>query len=142
MAYVRTTPTLHDELTRKTFETLDWLCTSVESGHLTKAQAHTGITTLFMSVSGLVDDEFKELVTNASQLVEGAENVEARHLIKGNQIVSFKRMAGYPEFWMTARVQGVPVQAPVTKTFRTPKQAMEEMERLINVMKARGFTEL
>lgn len=58
------------ELNRKTYDTISWLIRGLEGGRLTKAQFSTGIDTLFMAVSGLVDGEFIHIITEAQKMCE------------------------------------------------------------------------
>jgi hypothetical protein len=52
-------------LNRKAFETIEWLFTSLNKGRLTQDQFSTGVDALFMAVSGLVDQDFISMITEA-----------------------------------------------------------------------------
>lgn len=55
------------ELNRKTFETLEWLLSGVDRGRITEEQFSVAIDALFMTVSGLVEGSFIEIVTEAQE---------------------------------------------------------------------------
>ena len=59
------TPTIKEELNRKTIETLEYLIQRRQLGHISESQISTGLDVLFMNVSGLVDDDFVNLITAA-----------------------------------------------------------------------------
>lgn len=63
-------PTLREELDRKVFATLEHLFHQVKTKRITVEQFSFGIDTLFMAVSGLVDDDFIQIITEASRLCE------------------------------------------------------------------------
>jgi len=52
------TPTLHEEIVRKTYETIERLELDRTSGKITAAQYGCGIDTLWSAVGGLVDGDF------------------------------------------------------------------------------------
>jgi hypothetical protein len=60
-------PTLQEEIDRKAFETLEWLCYSVDQGRMTADQFSVGIDVLFMTVSGLLKKDFIDLITAAQE---------------------------------------------------------------------------
>ena len=60
-------PTIKEELTRKTFDELESLVNRKELGKITECEYKASINTLFAICSGLVDDGFFELITQASE---------------------------------------------------------------------------
>jgi hypothetical protein len=54
-------------LNRKAFETIEWLFTGLNKGRLTQDQFSTGVDALFMAVSGLVDQDFIRMITEAQR---------------------------------------------------------------------------
>ena len=64
-------PTLLEEINRKSFETLEFLVLRYQRGQIDKQEFQFGLDILFMAVSGLVSNEFFELITEAQKLCEG-----------------------------------------------------------------------
>lgn len=60
-------PTIKEELDRKTLDTLEYLITKREAKEITREQISTGLDVLFMNVSGLVSEDFIELITAADE---------------------------------------------------------------------------
>ena len=56
-------PDVQDELDRKAIETLEMLLLRRDQGKITEAQFDTGIDVLFSTVSGLVREDFAELIS-------------------------------------------------------------------------------
>lgn len=63
-------PTLQEELDRKVHETLTWLIHGLEIGRITKTEFSTSIDALFMAVSGLVENDFIQIITEAQKMCE------------------------------------------------------------------------
>ena len=63
-------PTLREELDRKVFATLEHLFHQMKTERITMEQFSFGIDTLFMAVSGLVDKDFINIITEAGRLCE------------------------------------------------------------------------
>jgi hypothetical protein len=61
---------LRSELDRKALETLSWLTLSVERGKISKEQFSTALDALFMTLAGLVDKEFMNIITEAQKMCE------------------------------------------------------------------------
>lgn len=74
-------PTLKDELDRKVFETIDYLVSAIHRGRMTKMQVSASLDALFMAVSGLVDNDFIEIITEAQKFVAGDKSVVKRHFV-------------------------------------------------------------
>jgi hypothetical protein len=58
---------LSEELNRKTLEAIEWLVSRFEQGQLLESQLLTGLDTVFMTVSGLVDFEVIRVLTETAQ---------------------------------------------------------------------------
>lgn len=72
-------PTLKDELDRKTFETIEYLVGAVHKGRMTQAQVSASLDALFMAVSGLVDNDFINIITSAQEHFCGDKLVVKKH---------------------------------------------------------------
>jgi hypothetical protein len=72
-------PTLREELDRKVFETIEYLIAAVKKGRMTKAQVSASFDTLFMAVSGLVDNDFINILTSAQEHFCGDQSVVKKH---------------------------------------------------------------
>jgi len=58
-------PTTKEELDRKTLDTLEYLIRKCEEGEITQTEMSLGLDVLFMNVSGLVSEDFIDLITEA-----------------------------------------------------------------------------
>lgn len=136
-------PTLKEELDRKVADTLDWLVRGVEGGKLTKEQASTGLDTLFMAVSGLVDGEFIHIITSAQDYVAGASSIVKKHFHApaSDETVTFTWMTGEDRV-MTRKRVGSAVVSEVVKRFDDAKEAAGFMDRLSEQMEKKGWVEL
>lgn len=57
-------PSIKDELTRKSVETIDWIVNQNQSGQMSDAQAVVAMQTVFSVASGLVGSEVNELIAD------------------------------------------------------------------------------
>ena len=109
MSAVSVMPTLQEELDRKTHETLEWLILGRDQCRLSDIQFEAGTDALFMAVSGLVDKDFIEIITEARRepvldkatykrlLVKQDEWGEDHRVVKwtaGDDFFSVVRLAG------------------------------------------------
>lgn len=74
-------PTLKEELDRKVFETIEYLVGAVQKGRMTQAQVSASLDTLFMAVSGLADNDFINIITEAQRVVGGDKSPVKRILM-------------------------------------------------------------
>jgi len=87
-------PTLREELERKVWETISWLITGVTQGRLTEEQFSTGLDALFMSVSGLVDEGFIHVVTDAQTECAGVKPEVRRHFAMDDHTITLSWVVG------------------------------------------------
>jgi len=91
-----TLPSIEEELTRKALDQLQCLVDDLQSKRITNSEYKTGIDTLFAICSGLVDDEFFELIGIAGKDVNTSGKSywrNAKTLVKGDVTadISYKR---------------------------------------------------
>lgn len=85
-------PSIKEELTRKTFDELERLINYRELGKITNAEYLASVTTLFSICSGLVDNNFFEVISKASEEAERDYSMARTRLFrKGNNVVVISR---------------------------------------------------
>lgn len=134
---------LRSELTRKTFETLDWLIAGVNNGRVTEGQFSVAIDALFMALSGLVESPFIEIVTEAQNQCYDSYRRVSRHFHHKDraEIASIRRLPGEPAASLFKRVMG---QSTAGKRFEfdTSKEALEWVNKTANGLIEKGWIEL
>lgn len=136
-------PTLREELDRKTFETLNWLITGQAKGILTDDQLSMGVDTLFMAVSGLVDEDFIRIITEAqgsAETTKGGVKRVFRHKESDTTVV-FVWLPGQFSFKMT-RYSGHMVLEEKDSTFKEREHARDYVLGVHGVLCKKGFIEL
>lgn len=130
-------PTLSEELNRKSFETLEWLTIAVEQGRITAHQFSTGIDVLFMAVSGLVKQEFVELVTEAQALCPEAKPELKRVFWSPAGLLRVTWTVGEERVLV-----GAPAAAPRYLNFDTAKAAQDKFSGIGVALESKGYTEV
>lgn len=137
-------PTLKDELDRKVFETIEYLISAERKGRMTKAQVSASLDTLFMAVSGLVDNDFINIITEAQTVVDGDKSVVKRHFIlSGRGII--QTVAWVPGTGKFTTCQRNLVRGRVTsavKEFDSVEKAARSFARLGDGFESKGWIEL
>jgi hypothetical protein len=134
-------PTLSEELNRKTFETVDWLCHAHDAGSISDAQFSTGMDAVWMVASGLVDNSFVDIVTETSRITRGITHRLRRHFINGSIVVSVSWTAGEYRWEYRQRVHGADKDSGVKEAVN-PRAAREQMEKFCQKLRAAGYEEL
>lgn len=137
-------PPIKDELERKTFETLDWLITSVAGGRMTEEQFSVGIDAVFKSVSGLVGKNFIELITASQEMIRNDvhnTHIERFYLIRGNELVVVKWVVGTDKVRVTKWKNGKMVGTSVV-TRDDPAEARVFMMGAVKRIEKEGFSEV
>lgn len=134
---------LRSELTRKTFETLDWLVAGVNNGRITEGQFSVAIDALFMALSGLVESPFIEIVTEAQNQCHVGQRRVKRHFHHKDkaEIASITRVPGESTINVFKRVMG---QATSGRAFEfdTSKEALERVNKTADELIEKGWIEL
>ena len=133
-------PTVQEELDRKTFETLEWLFSAVQRGKLTQDQFSTGVDTLFMAVSGLLGQDFIDLITAAQKECTGAPALK-RVFVKGNEILVVEWTVGTTRVTVGKRVDGLATGGQI-KDCDSTLDAKNAFEALCRVVSNKGYQEL
>lgn len=136
-------PTLKDELDRKTFETIEHLVAAERKGRMTKAQVSASLDTLFMAVSGLVDNDFIHIITEAQTVVGGDKSVVKRHFVLPDRgiIQTVAWVPGTDKFTTCQRDDGHAVAGAV-KEFDSVEKAARAFARLGEGFESKGWIEL
>lgn len=136
-------PTLRDELDRKVFETIEYLVGAVHKGRMTQAQVSASLDALFMAVSGLVDNDFINIITEAQNVAGGDKSVVKRHFVQpdNNIIQSVSWVPGTDKFVTCQRKNGYAVGGAV-KEFDSVEKAARAFARLGDGFEAKGWIEL
>lgn len=136
-------PTLKDELDRKVFETIEYLTGAAHKGRMTKAQVSASLDTLFMAVSGLVDNDFIDIITEAQNVVGGDKSVVKRHFVlpDRNIIQTVAWIPGTEKFTTCQRENGYAVAGAV-KEFDSVEKAARAFARLGEGFESKGWIEL
>jgi hypothetical protein len=130
-------PTLQEEIDRKAFETLEWLTYSVAQGRMTAHQFSTGIDVLFMTVSGLLKNDFIGLITAAQELCPKEPLHLKRSFSDGSAVMTVEWTVGSEQVWF-GRFGG----KRAVKGFDTARQAQEWFAAAGKPLEAKGFKEI
>lgn len=136
-------PTLKDELDRKTFETIEYLVGAERKGRMTKAQVSASLDTLFMAVSGLVDNDFIDIMTEAQKVVTGDKSVVKRHFVLPDRAIiqTIAWVPGTDKFTTCQREFGHATGGAV-KEFDSVEKAGRAFAKLGEGFEAKGWIEL
>ncbi|MFK3741046.1 hypothetical protein [Massilia sp. TN1-12] len=137
-------PELKDEINRKAFETVEFLYNGLDNGKLTAPQFSTGLDTLFMAVSGLVDRGVIDLITAGSDYVqENKAQLIAKRALYGadGTVVVLTRQLGADSFLVEIYRAGRRVKHEV-KDYTLAKQATDAMNIMTDKLLAGGYAEL
>lgn len=145
---------LAPELKRKSLETIQWLINRVHSGQLTEEQFNTGVDTLFMAVSGLVQEpartplgeaKFVDIITACQSEIQNIYPVVKRVLYnhKSGMFKMFRWQAGDAFVDCTTCLSG---QEPTTKRidYKDPSAARDALDKVAdsNSLKVFGYQEI
>jgi hypothetical protein len=132
---------VRDELNRKTFETLEWLFAAIENGKMTEDQFSVAIDALFMAVSGLVDSDFINIITNAQKTY--AKHVWKRTFVKPGHcdMVQFSLTVGEEKVITTKRQFGMAVGGSI-REFDNSKDAFKWMLSIGEPIEKKGWSEI
>jgi hypothetical protein len=131
-------PTLQEELDRKAFETLEFLCYGVEQGRITPEQFSTGIDVLFMTVSGLLRNDFIGLVTEAQKLCPSEPLVLKRCFSDGTALMKVEWTVGSDRVSMGRPFGG----KSAVKEFDTAREAKNWFAAIGGSLEAKGYKEI
>jgi hypothetical protein len=134
-------PPLKDELARKTYEALAFLCTGLEHGKLTEDQFSTGMDVVFLVTAGLVPSDVIDAVTESQTALAGHKTVEKRSFVKGDSIMTFEREAGSTAVKVNNWLAGIHYDF-TTRDFPSSKEAAKFLSEVAGKMKLRGFSEI
>ena len=134
-----------DELSRKTFDALNFLVLGVQHGRLTEDQFSTGVDALFMVTSGLVDESFTKLISEAQKLCPKGKS-EVRRIFFKEEAGEMKhvRASWIPgeDVIVVARLIGGTAYKGSKSEYDTAKQAQEALGMLGSKLEAKGWVEL
>lgn len=143
-------PTIQEELSRKAIDTLEELLRKEKQGKINKAQLDVALDTLFSTVSGMVDEEFIDLITLASDEVKSHDqsyidrrlfvNEDDRLVVVCHPInssaVTLLTDPHYDGLW--AKV----VEKDFSESAIPEEAAKKHAERIVRNLKLKGFKEL
>jgi hypothetical protein len=131
------------ELDRKSTETLDWLIVSLDQGRVTEDQFSTAIDALFMALSGLVDRQFIEIVTEAQSQCGSGRRLMKRmfHHPSEAKIIVFSWSPG--DYVVSTTESKFGVAAGLKRTeFNSPKDAFWAFSTGGERLRKNGWVEL
>lgn len=134
-------PTIREELDRKSYETIEWLATSLKRGKLTEQQFAVGIESVFMTVSGLVDEQVIEVITEASRVASNVSGDLKRNFVLENVVVTLYWRTDEDYFAMTKLMDGSPISVDFVSG-DTPEMALKRMQYLAEKLVSKGYREL
>lgn len=134
-------PPLKDEIARKTYDALAFLCTGLDHGKLTKDQFSTGMDVVFLITAGLVPSDVIDAVTESQSTLAGHKTVEQRSFVNRDTIMTFKRVAGEPKVTVTQWLAGIN-HNETTREFLTSAEAAHFMKTVGDRLSRKGFSEL
>lgn len=136
-------PTLKDELDRKTFETIEYLVGAVHKGRMTKAQVSASLDALFMAVSGLVDNDFIDIITAAQDVAGSDKSVVKRHFVlPGRDIIQTISWIPGTEKLTTCQREGGMATGGAVKEFDSVAKAAQAFYRIGESFEKKGWVEL
>lgn len=136
-------PTLKDELDRKVFETIEYLVSAVHKGRMTQAQVSASLDTLFMAVSGLVDNDFINIITEAQNVAGSDKSVVKRHFVLPDRdiIQTISWIPGTSTLTTCQREGGMATGGAV-KEFDSVAKAAQAFYRIGESFEKKGWVEL
>lgn len=136
-------PTLKDELDRKTFETIEYLVGAVHKGRMTQAQVSASLDTLFMAVSGLVDNDFIDIITAAQDVAGSDKSVVKRHFaLPGSDIVQTVSWVPGTEKITSCRRESGMATGGTIKDYDSVAIAAKAFRVIGDAMEKKGWVEL
>lgn len=133
-------PTLREELDRKVFGTLEYLINGEAKGRLTAEQASFGLDVLFMAVSGLVDNDFINIITEA-QSNKSAPSVKLTFRDpNADETTTFVWVVGSDKITTIKRQRGFATGGG-SKTFDSAADAVATLRKIGPNLKKKGWTE-
>ena len=134
---------LRPELNRKTFDTLNWLLSSVDRGNITEDQFLVAVDALFMALSGLVDNDFIHVITEAQgQCNKGKLQLKRLfHHADKDEIIRFSWTPGDSMVHTTMLTMGLATGVKSTE-FDSPKDAFTMFNGAGRALEKRGWIEL
>lgn len=134
-------PPLKDEIARKTYDALAFLCTGLDHGKLTKDQFSTGMDVVWLITAGLVPHDIIDAVSESQAVLQGHKTVEKRSFVDRETVMVIKRVAGEQKVTVTQWLAGVNHDETV-KEFPTSAEAAEFMRKLGDRLVSKGYQEL
>jgi len=132
---------IKNELSRKTYEAIEWLANGLNKGKFTEGQFTTAVDAVFMTVAGLVNYPIMEIVAAASQSCERLDANEKRHFVKANHSISFTWIADSDSCRAVGRKDGV-ISTDKRMEYETPELARAAMNKAADKLLTIGYTEL
>jgi hypothetical protein len=132
--------TVREELNRKTFSTVEWLCSRVETGQLSPQQFSTAIDAVWSTAAGLVDDSILEVVTTA-EAIAGKDPATLRRVFhKDGRTALAQWIVGQERITLTEH--GPAGKKEKTLNTDTPVQALQALDKLAVKLVQAGWEEL
>jgi hypothetical protein len=141
--HINTVPSVKDEVNRKAFATMEWLFASHQRGDMDARQFNTGVDSLFMATSGLVDEEMMGLMHAAGQLVDSSLPIVKRHFFKSGKVLTLLWGSGQST-WTATETFSDPDTGGKTriKTESSAEAAKEKLDQMALMLLMRGYEEL
>ncbi len=108
-------PDIQEELDRKTLDAIQSLLHQESTGRITKAQLNTAIIAVFQCVSGLIDGEIMEMITQISAGVKNVNEVQRAAFVNGDtkRTIALEHVIGSSD--VTVRISDWNVNGFTTK---------------------------
>jgi hypothetical protein len=148
MAAIPNVPTLPEELNRKTLEVIEWLVTRLGQGQLTEPQFITGLDTVFMTVSGLVDFELIRTLSEVAKKGRDAgigasvRYVFVKFLPGDACVLALTWVAGRDHILCSKVSSGSPEVAATLVNCADAADAKKKLGLLRTKLEAKGYTEV
>ena len=136
---VYTLPTVEEELNAKALECLTWLTNKRDRSEMDGACFSIGLQAMFMCVSGLLDEEVFDLVSQA-QADRGEINthVDRQVLHKNGDFIVIGRLVGNDKLLVTKHV-GASEETQDVMYFSDASSSARGQKRLIEMLQQRGY---
>ena len=132
-------PTVEEELNAKALECLTWLTNKRDRSEMDGACFSIGLQAMFMCVSGLLDEEVFDLVSQA-QADRGEINthVDRQVLHKNGDFIVIGRLVGNDKLLITKHV-GSPEETQDVMRLNDAAESAKAQKRMIEMLRQRGY---
>jgi len=135
-------PSMREELTRKTLEAVEWITAQSENGRLGNPALGAATHAVWMVVSGLVDRDIHEILSELSAQFPSRASRSVNVLIKGDRFVRLVQSGEKMVVFRGKTGTSATVWENKKALFDTPGEAFERRSGMVKALRGKGFTQL